>query len=76
MLHEIQLAEAQQNLKTLVERSICGEEIVILINDEPVAKIIPYKPKKVGRKLGTAKGLVFVHEDFKQIPEGFEGYMP
>ncbi len=75
MLQEIQIRDMESSCRELVEKSVQGNEIVIMKDNEPIAKIIPF-PKKLRRRLGTAKGLVVIKEGFKDIPEGFENYIP
>jgi len=72
MLQEIQLEDAECKFRELVEKSVHGDEFVILKNNRAVAKIIPFHRKKQKRTLGTAKGQVIVKNNFKEIPEGFE----
>ncbi|MDM8555828.1 hypothetical protein QUF75_13940 [Desulfococcaceae bacterium HSG7] len=74
MLKQIRLEEAEKNFRKLVRRSEQGDEFVIMTDDKPLVKIIPFQ-KKYTRKLGTAKGKVVMKEGFKEIPEGFEDYI-
>ncbi len=76
MLQEIQIENAEYRFRELVEKSAQGDEFVILKNNRAVAKIIPFHRKKHKRTLGTAKGQVIVKDNFKEIPEGFENYIP
>ncbi len=74
MLQKIQLEDVNSDFRELVESSVRGNEIVIMKDNEPIAKIIPF-PKKFRRRLGTAKGQVIIREGFKDIPESFEDYI-
>ena len=74
MLKQIRLEEAEKNFRELVRRSGQGDEFVIMTDDKPLAKIIPFQ-KEYTRKLGTAKGKVIIKEGFKKIPDGFEDYI-
>ncbi|NJL58959.1 MAG: hypothetical protein HC887_04215 [Desulfobacteraceae bacterium] len=74
MLQKIQLKDIEIGFRELVESSVQGNEVVIMKDNEPIAKIIPF-PKKFRRRLGTAKGQVIIKEGFKDIPEGFEDYL-
>ncbi|MGE0084182.1 MAG: type II toxin-antitoxin system Phd/YefM family antitoxin [Desulfococcaceae bacterium] len=72
MLQEIHIEDTECRFRELVEKSVQGDEFVILKNNRAVAKIIPFQRKKHKRTLGTAKGQVIVKGNFKEIPEGFE----
>ena len=62
--------EKQPELLKLIQQ---GQEILLLLHDNPVAKITPLKsyPK---RKLGTATGLFHVCEDFDAPLADFQDY--
>ena len=47
-----------------------------MIDDRPALRLTPFRKKKYSRRLGTAEGQVVIKEGFKDIPEGFEEYMP
>jgi antitoxin (DNA-binding transcriptional repressor) of toxin-antitoxin stability system len=51
--------------------AINGEEIVIMQGDEPVAKISPIKRPL---KRGSAKGKVWMSDDFDEPLEDFHNY--
>ena len=51
--------EAKSSLSRLIKKTEQGEEVIIMRNGEPVAKLVQYRkrrPKKI--KLGFAAGLV------------------
>jgi len=66
MLEQIRLEDAEKNFKELIRRSGQGDEFVIMKDNMPLAKIIPFK-KEYKRKLGTAKGKVVIKQGFKEI---------
>ena len=76
MPQEIQLEYAEKNFVELVQKTIQGTEITIVMGDKPVAKLSPFITKKRARKLGTAKGQLTIKDDFKEIPEEFKDYIP
>ena len=66
----INIHEAKTHLSKLLQRVICGEEIVIAKSGKPVAKIIPFMQKLQTRVPGSAKGKIWVSTDFnKPLPE-------
>ncbi len=70
------LNEAASRLAELINLAEIGEEIIITKDDGSSFKIIPYQSKKPIPKFGSAKGLIKMSDDFNDIPEGFEEYMP
>ncbi len=72
---QISLAEAQSILPDLVRGLAPGEEVVILDNDQPVARLVANQPRQVPR-LGTLKGTVlYMAPDFDAPLEDFKEYM-
>jgi prevent-host-death family protein len=66
------------NLSKLLDRVERGEEIIIMRNGRPVAKLVPVSLSQKPRKLGTLKGRIRVRKDFDaplpdDILETFEG---
>ena len=69
--------DAKTQLSRLAERAAKGEEIVIARNGRPLARLVPM-PERKPRRLGFAKGLITIHEDFDDplppdLQEAFEG---
>lgn len=56
------------------------EEIVIARNGKPVARLVPWKEKDARKRLGAAKGLFRVPEDFgagdEEVARLFMGKLP
>jgi len=73
---QVNIQEAQINFSTLMSRVFGGEEIVILRDEKPVAKIVPVNEFKAKRRIGTAKGKIKMAEDFDEPLEDFKEYMP
>ena len=69
---QLDIAKAKSNLSKLLDLAIKGEEIVITQNDRPVAKISPVKRPL---KRGSAKGKVWMSDDFDESIEDFQEYM-
>lgn len=71
---ELKLAKNQ--LSTLLELVMKGEEIIITENNEPVIKLSPLKTeKKLPRQPGSAEGKVWIGDDFDAPLTDFEEYM-
>ena len=73
----VTIEAAANRLAELVRETPLGEEIILLQDDEPVAKLVPLaSARKSTAKRGYAKGRVlYMAPDFDEIPEGFEDYL-
>ena len=69
---KLDINQAKSNLSKLLDLAIKGEEIVITQDDKPVAKISPIKRPL---KRGSAKGKVWMSDDFDEPLEDFKEYM-
>ena len=69
---QLDISQAKSDLSKLLDLAIQGEEIVITQDDKPVAKISPIKRPL---KRGSAKGKVWMSDDFDQPLEDFKEYM-
>ena len=74
-MHQIDVAKAKENLGELIEAAINGEEILISKDNEPVVKLVVI-PKQVkgNRQAGSAKGMVWMSDDFDEPLEDFKEY--
>ena len=71
-MNKLDISQAKSDLSKLLDLAIQGEEIVITQDDKPVAKISPIKRLL---KRGSAKGKVWMSDDFDQPLEDFQEYM-
>jgi prevent-host-death family protein len=77
MTATVNIHEAKTHLSKLIERVRLGEEIIIAKAGEPVARLVPEKPRKP-RQPGSAKGKFVIHDEFYEpLPDDlldlFEG---
>ncbi|HLK56372.1 MAG TPA: hypothetical protein VKU00_07395 [Chthonomonadaceae bacterium] len=76
-MHQVTLEEAATRLQELVEEANSGEEVILLKNDLPIAKLVAMPPSRPRARRGSAKGsILYIAPDFDATPEGFEDYMP
>ena len=66
--------EAKTHLSRLLRAVEEGEEVVILRGSRPVARLVAIQSDESDRKLGTAKGLIRVSENFDESLEDFGAY--
>ena len=75
-MSHVTIEEAERRLSDLITETPAGEEIILTRNSLPIAKLIPLAERPQPRR---GSGKEFIHrvaEDFDEIPEGFEEYMP
>ena len=68
----VNVHEAKTHFSKLLQRVAAGEDIVIAKAGKPVARLTALKPKRAPRRLGLAKGKVFVPDDFDAPMPDFE----
>jgi len=72
------IQEAQARLPELVHGLTPGDEVVIVENDQPVARVVPAtgQPEHPARRPGTLRGTVlYMAPDFDAPLEDFKEYM-
>ena len=58
---EVNMHKAKTELSKLVVRATEGDEVVIMRNGEPVAKLVPIRKPRVG---GEWRGKIWISPDF------------
>ena len=71
---QVSLSEAAASLNDLVEAAINGEEVILLNGDRPVIRLMPIELVKPNRQPGSAKGLIWISDDFDEPLEEFKEY--
>jgi antitoxin (DNA-binding transcriptional repressor) of toxin-antitoxin stability system len=71
---QVSLIEAAANLSDLVQAAIDGEEVILLNGDRPAIKFTPIASVQQNRKPGSAKGLVWISDDFDEPSEDMKEY--
>jgi antitoxin (DNA-binding transcriptional repressor) of toxin-antitoxin stability system len=80
---QVSLVEAAASLNDLVQAAIDGEEVILLNGDRPAIRFTPVgvvKPDSLSerlrqRKPGSAKGLIWMSDDFEEPLADFKEYM-
>jgi prevent-host-death family protein len=62
-------SQAKAHLSALIEKVLAGEEVVIGKAGKPVARIVPFVPRKGPRVPGAMKGKIRIHADFDTLPD-------
>jgi antitoxin (DNA-binding transcriptional repressor) of toxin-antitoxin stability system len=76
VISRIELDQVAEHLAELIEEVQQGGEVVLTKGDQPVAKLTKYQAPVGKRRLGTAKGLITISDDFDEPLEDFAEYMP
>ena len=75
-MHAVTLPEASSNLPSLVKEVQAGEEVLILDNQKPVAKLVSMDAISNAPQFGSAKALFEIADNFDEPMECFKDYMP
>ena len=64
-MHQVNVHEAKTHLSRLLSRVAAGEQIVIAKAGRPVARLVPVKWRRIGkRRLGQDRGKIRIAPDF------------
>ena len=74
-MQKIDIQEINVQIGSLIEMMGKGEEVVIMKDDAPIAKLVPYSKKQIKPQFGSAKGMITIAEDFDEPLEDFSEYM-
>ena len=72
---QVKIHEAKTHLSKLIRKVSEGEVVIISRGNTPVARLTGIGTKKKERKLGFAKGKIFMSDDFDEPLEDFKEYM-
>lgn len=64
MATQVNIHEAKTHFSKLVDRVTAGEDIVVAKAGRPVMRLVPIAKRAKRRLPGTAKGKVWMSEDF------------
>jgi prevent-host-death family protein len=77
----VNIHSAKTHLSRLLAEVAAGEEVVIAKAGKPVARLVPFEPRREPRRPGLLKGQIWISEDFEDpLPEeimaAFRGERP
>ncbi|MBC8041913.1 MAG: type II toxin-antitoxin system prevent-host-death family antitoxin [Rhizobacter sp.] len=76
MTKELSLSEALPQLEALIAQAKAGDEIILTESGKPVVRVSPVLEASMqNRKAGSAKGQVWMSDDFDAPLEDFKDYM-
>jgi prevent-host-death family protein len=71
-MRQVNVHEAKTHLSRLLEDVEGGEEVVIARAGKPIAKLVAHRPARKPRKPGSAKGKIWMADDFDAPDEQLE----
>jgi prevent-host-death family protein len=71
-VESVNIHEAKTHLSRLVERVEGGEEIVIARAGRPIARLVPFRPRRSPRVPGLWEGRVTIAPNFDDPIPGFD----
>jgi antitoxin (DNA-binding transcriptional repressor) of toxin-antitoxin stability system len=75
-MHKISVHDAGKTLRLLLDEADQGEDVVITRGDGASFKLVPLTKQDVCRTFGSARGDVWMSDDFDAPLDDFEDYMP
>ena len=72
---QVSIEEAKAQLQDLIAEAIKGETVVITQDGQQIAQLVPAISDKQSRQPGTAKGMIWMSDDFDEPLEEFKEYM-
>jgi prevent-host-death family protein len=69
VMPQFNVAEAKARFSELVQRAASGEEVVIALDNRPLLRLVPLVAKGGRRTPGSAKGRIWMADDFDRPPE-------
>ena len=73
-MHQVNLEQVKTQIPLLIREAINGEEVVIIENNEPIARLVSFRQTKPKPQFGSAKGLITISNDFDEPLEDFNEY--
>jgi len=71
---QVNIHEAKTNLSKLIQKVVEGEEVIIAKGNNPIVKLSLADEYKSNRKLGSAKDIIQIAEDFEAPLDDFAEY--
>ena len=75
-MHIIDVDEAGEHLRQLMEEAARGREVIITRGDGAACKLVPTSAAWPRPRFGCAAGVVLMSDDFDEPLDAFEDYAP
>jgi antitoxin (DNA-binding transcriptional repressor) of toxin-antitoxin stability system len=74
-MQRVSLDEAKTRLQDLVDAALRGETVSIAVDDDRAVQLVPTVRRRRQRKFGSARGQIWMADDFDAPLEDFKEYM-
>ncbi|MEC4815433.1 MAG: DUF2281 domain-containing protein [Scytonema sp. PMC 1069.18] len=74
-MHQVDISQATSSPDSLFQTALLYDEVVITQNNKPILKIVRLNQPKKRRQSGSAKGLIWMSDDFDAPLEELREYM-
>ena len=71
----VTLETAQKELPSLIQDVMSGKRLLLTLDRDPVAELVPAAKPRPKPVFGSAKGLIEIADDFDEPLEDFADYM-
>ena len=71
---QFNIADAKARFSELVEKAVAGDEVIIARDNKPLLKLVPLGTDRRPRRPGSARGQVWMSEDFDAPLPDFDRY--
>jgi prevent-host-death family protein len=71
---QFNIAEAKARLSELVEKALAGDEVILARDNKPLLKLTPLEGTVRTRKPGSARGQIWMSDDFDDPLPDFQKY--
>lgn len=70
-MYKTNIHNAKTHFSKYLKMVANGEEVIICSANNPIAKLVPYKPSSKPRIAGEFKGQIKIEKDFDVLPKEF-----
>lgn len=74
-MQQVSVDEAKTRLTDLIDAALKGESVSITIDDQQAVQLVPVPCQRRGGQFGSAKGQIWMSDDFDAPLEDFKEYM-
>ena len=69
------IAQAKARFSELVDKAMAGEDVIIARDHRPLLKLVPFHDPSRPLKPGSARGQIWMADDFDASLDDFKEYM-
>lgn len=73
-MQQVSVDEARTRLTELIDAALNGESVAIVTDDEQAVQLVPVPSRRRAGQFGSAKGQIWMSDDFDAPLEDFKEY--